>query len=302
MYDVVIVGAGPAGITCALRCRELNMKPLLLEQGVIANTIEDYHEGKKMFGVVGFFQRPARELIDFYRKDLERAEVEVHEGEKVVSIQKKDGIFEVATMKGAYKSYAVVVAIGLQGGLQILGVPGEGKMHVHYKLSEPLKYGGRNVLVVGGGDCAVEAAIALSKAGAKVVLSYRRHEFFRVKELNIKHLKETDAEVKFSTIVVEIREKKALLRHLTDFIEEVKADDVFIFAGTLENRDFFKGIGLETDNEGKVVHDDETLETSVKGIFVAGDITREKQKLIMPAMYHGFIAASSVLNYKAKNK
>ncbi len=91
MYDVIIVGAGPAGIACALRCKELNLRPLILEQGVIANTIADYHEGKKMFGVVGFFQRPADELIDFYKKDLLRAEVEVHEGEKVVAVKKKDG-------------------------------------------------------------------------------------------------------------------------------------------------------------------------------------------------------------------
>ena len=304
MYDVIIVGAGPAGIACALRCKELNLTPLVLEQGVIANTLSDYHDGKKMFGVVGFFQRPADELIDFYKKDLLRAEVEVHEEEKVVGVKKKekDGFFEVSTKKGTYKSQAVVIAIGVQGLPQTLGVAGEDRKHVHYKLDDAQKYKGKNVLVVGGGDSAVEAAIALSNAGAKTVLSYRRHEFFRVKELNVKCLNESCAEVRFTTNVVEIKDKKALLRSPTDLIEEVKADVVFIFVGTLENRDFFKGIGLDVDNDGAVVYDEETLETSVKGIFVAGDIIKEKQKLIMPAMYHGFIAANSVMNYKMKNK
>jgi len=146
----------------------------------------------------------------------------------------------------------------------------------------------------------VEAAVALSNAGAKTVLSYRRHEFFRVKELNVKCLKECCTDVRFTTNVVEIKDKKTLLRSPTDSVEEVKADAVFIFVGTLENRDFFKEIGLDIDSDGAVVYDEKTFETSVKGIFVAGDITKEKQKLIMPAMYHGFIAASSVLNHKIK--
>ncbi len=217
-----------------------------------------------------------------------------------MAVKKKDGFFEVSTKKGNYKSGAVLLAVGVQGIPQTLGVTGEDRKHVHYKLDDAQKYKGKNVLVVGGGDTAVEAAIALSNAGAKTVLSYRRPEFFRVKELNINCLNESGTDVRFSTNVVEIKDKKALIRSPTDFVEEVKADDVFIFAGTLENRDFFKGIELDIDCDGTVVYDEKTLETSVKGIFVAGDITKEKQKLIMPAMYHGFIVANSILNYKMK--
>lgn len=302
MYDVIIVGAGPAGISCALRCRELGLKPLLLEQAVIANTIVDYHSGKKMFGVVGFFQGNPQELIDFYKKDLKRAEVDLREHHKVTSVRKKDGFFEVFANDEVFKSRSVVVAVGVQGISQTLGVSGEDKKHVHYKLMDLKKYTGRNVLVVGGGDTAVENAVIFSEAGANVILSYRRSEFFRVKELNLRHLSKSRVVVKFSTNVTEIKNKSVQLRHATNFVEEIKVDDVFVFLGTLKNFEFFKEIGLEIDDDGNIVYDEDTFETTVKGLFIAGDITKEEYKLIVPAMYHGLVVASSVLIYKTKNK
>ncbi|MFH1126673.1 MAG: NAD(P)-binding domain-containing protein [archaeon] len=302
MYDVIIVGSGPAGIACALRCKELNVEPLVLEQGVLANTLADYHLGKKMFGVVGFFQADPHELIDFYRKDFKMAKVDVREHHKVTSIKKKAGFFEVAANDEVFKAKAVVVAVGVQGIPQTIGVPGEDKKHVYYKLEDPAKYAGRNVVVVGGGDVAIEAAIALCEAGANVVLSYRRPLFFRVKELNLKMLGESKVDVRFSTNVTLIKNKSVMLRHPTDSLEEVKADDVFIFVGNLRNVEFFREIGLDFDEKGNIVYDDETFETTVKGLFIAGDITKDKFKLIVPAMYHGMKAASYVLSYKVRNK
>lgn len=301
MFDVIIVGAGPAGITCALRSKELNLKSLLIDSGRIANTILNYSVGKKLFGVPGFYQGNPNDLVHFYKKDLKHAGIDVREGQKIVSIVKKDGIFEVSSKTDKFKSKAVVFAIGIQGLPQTLGIVGEDKKHVKYKLDDALKYAGKNVVVVGGGDTSIEAAISLANAGANVVISYRRDSFFRAKELNVKHLEESDTTIKFSTNLSEIKNKKVLLRHSTDNISEIKADYVFVLLGNVKNTAFYKEIGFELDSKDAIVHDCKTLETTTPGLFVAGDVI-SCEKLIMPAMCHGFKVANSVMMYKLKNK
>ena len=299
---MIVIGAGPAGISCAVRCRELRLHALVLEQGVVANTIADYHEGKKMFGVAGFFQGSPDELVEFYRRDLVRSQVDVREGERVVSVERKGKYLEVGTEKGVFRSVAVLVAVGIQGVARRLGVPGEDGRNVHYALNGLKKYARRRVLVVGGGDVAIEAAVSLSSLGAKVVLSYRKDEFFRVKELNLEQLEQSSVEVRFSSNVAEFKGKKVILRGADGSLDEVLVDDVFVLAGTVRDTKFLRDIGLKVGGDLNIDYDEGTLETTVPGVFVAGDVTRERQKLIMPAMYQGFIAASCVLSYNAKEK
>ncbi|NOR85444.1 SidA/IucD/PvdA family monooxygenase [archaeon] len=301
MFDVIIVGAGPAGITCALRTKELNLKPLLLDSEVIANTIVNYSIGKKLFGVPGFYQGNPKDLVNFYKKDLKHADIDVREGQKVVSIVKKDGVFEVCSKTDKFKSKSVVLAIGVQGTPQTLGILGEDKKHVHYKLDDPQKYAGKDVVVVGGGDTSIEAAIALSNAGANVIISYRRDSFFRAKELNVKHLDDSGAIIKFSTNLSEIKSKKVLLRHSTNNVSEIKADYVFVLLGNVKNTAFYKEIGLDLDDKDQIVYDSKTRESTIPGLFVAGDIA-SCEKLIMPAMCQGFKVATSVMMYKSRVK
>lgn len=301
IHSLIIVGAGPAGIACALRAKELNMEPLMLEQEKLANTIENYVEGKKLFGVVGFFKKSPRELINFYKEDLMRAKIDLREGQKVISIKKKDGLFRVMTENDGFASKAVVIATGVQGTPQTLGIPGESKKHVCYVLKNPKKFVGKKVVVVGGGDTAIEAAVTLSDARAETVLSYRRPEFFRAKELNVKHLEKSKVDVRLSTNLTAIHNKKVILRHATDELEEMRADAVFILVGVVKNTGFYREIGLELDKDENIIHDEKTLETPIPGLFVAGDISL-KEKLIAPATCQGFKAASSVLMYNAKAK
>ena len=301
MFDVIIVGAGPAGIACALRSKELNLKPLLFDSKIIANTIVNYSSSKKLFGVPGFYQGKPKDLIHFYKNDLKNADIDVFEGQKIISIVKKDGIFEVGSKTNKFKSKAVVLAIGVQGIPQTLGISGEDKKHVKYVLDDASKYTGKNVVVVGGGDTSIEAAIELSNAGANVIISYRRESFFRAKELNVSNLEKSNVDVKFSTNLSEIKNKKVLLRHSTDNVEEIKADYVFVLLGNIKNTAFYKEIGLKLDEKNCIVHDSMTLETSIPGLFAAGDIV-SVEKLIMPAMCQGFKVANSVLMYKLKNK
>ncbi|MCK5474382.1 MAG: FAD-dependent oxidoreductase, partial [Candidatus Aenigmarchaeota archaeon] len=157
------------------------------------------------------------------------------------------------------------------------------------------------VIVVGGGDTAIEAATSLACAGANVVVSYRKDSFFRAKELNVENINKSDVVVKFSTNLTEIKNKKVILRHSIELTEEIKADEVFILVGTIKNTEFYKKIGLKLDEKENIVHNEKTLETTIPGLFVAGDIV-SKEKLILPARCQGFTAATSVLIYNSKMK
>ena len=100
----------------------------------------------------------------------------------------------------------------------------------------------------------------------------------------------------------EFKGKKAVLNGADGYLDEFAIDDVFVLAGTVRDTKFLRDVGLKVGEDLNVDYDEETLETTVPGVFVAGDVTRERQKLIMPAMYQGFIAASCVLSYNAKEK
>ena len=131
-----------------------------------------------------------------------------------------------------------MVAVGIQGVARKLGVAGEDGDNVHYALNGLKRYARRRVLVVGGGNVAIEAAVSLSSLGAKVVLSYRKGEFFRVKELNLEQLSKSSVDVRFLSNVVEFKGKKAVLRGADGSLDDVLVDDVFVLAGTVRDTKF----------------------------------------------------------------
>jgi len=275
--DVLVVGAGPGGISASLRAIENKLSYITVEQDELGGTVAKYPRQKlvmtspvnfPMYGKFKKMQLSKEELIAFWDKLRERTDFKLRSGEKVEDIQKgPDGIFTVTTTKGQYRSHTVVLALGRAGTPRKLGVKGEELPKVMYRLIEADHYINKKILVVGGGDSAVEAAMGLSQqTGNAVTLSYRQDRFARIKERNTKHIEESmrtgKVRVLFNSIPVEFKPNSVLI-NVKDTLQEIPNDFVWIFAGGTPPNAFLKKVGIEFGTR------DVTLEASKEAREVA---------------------------------
>ena len=210
--DVAIVGAGPAGLATALGLREADRTFRVLDQEAAGGTIAQYPRQKLVmteplelpyYGKLRKKKISKEELLAVWQKAVAKAKVEVEQGVKVASIEGADGAFELVTSKGAVRARKIVLATGRRGTPRKLGVPGEELSKVTYRLIDPDQYEGARVLVVGGGDAAIEAAIQLADQGecAEVAISYRGEEFARCREANRTRIAELGAQRKVRVLL-----------------------------------------------------------------------------------------------------
>jgi thioredoxin reductase (NADPH) len=258
VYDVLIVGAGPAGISASLRAIEKELNYLTVDQSEIGGTVAKYPRQKVVltspveFPTYGKFKKmqlSKEELLSFWNKVLERVDFKFRGGEKVEDIKKgSDGIFTTVTTKSQYRSHAVVLGLGKSGNPRKLGVKGEELPKVMYRLIEADHYINKKILVVGGGDSAIEAAMGLAyQVGNTVTLSYRKESFSRIKERNTQRIEDCmrkgKVKVVFSSIPVEFKEGAVILE-VKGELQEIPNDFVWIFAGGEPPTAFLKKIGV----------------------------------------------------------
>jgi thioredoxin reductase (NADPH) len=258
VYDVLIVGAGPAGISASLRAIEKKLNYLTVDEGEMGGTVAKYPRQKLVltspveFPMYGKFKKleiSKEELLAFWNGVLQRVDFKFRKGEKVEDIQRgEDGIFTVATAKNQYRARAVVLGIGKGGSPRKLGVKGEELPKVMYRLIEADHYVNKKILVVGGGDSAVEAAMGLAhQAGNQVTLSYRKEAFSRLKERNSQRIADCmrtkKIQVIFNSIPVEFKLDSAVLE-AGGKLREIPNDYVWIFAGGEPPTAFLKKIGV----------------------------------------------------------
>ena len=268
VFDVIVIGAGPAGISASLRAAERGLKALTLERELVGGTVSKYPRQKLVmtspveFPLHGRFSKTAlskEDLLTFWEKIMARTDLNIHTGESVESITADPvGLFRVRTPRAEYQSHAAVLAMGRAGTPRKLGVKGEQLSHVLYRLIEADHYMNKNILVVGGGDSAVEAAMGLAhQVGNKVTLSYRRSEFSRLKDRNAKriaeHLTSRKLDVFFNSMPAEFRVGSVLL-DIGGEVRELPNDLVWIFAGGTPPSDFLKAAGVAFGTGASVAH------------------------------------------------
>jgi thioredoxin reductase (NADPH) len=256
--DVLIVGAGPAGLTASLRAIEFKMNYITLEESEIGGTVAKYPRQKLVmtspveFPLYGKFKKtelPKENLMEFWLKVMKRADFKCNTGEKVDNILKaEDGIFTVSTAKGQYRAHHVILAIGKMGSPRKLGVKGEELPKVMYRLIEADHYVNKKILVVGGGDSAVEAAMGLAhQVGNTVTLSYRQGSFSRIKDRNAQRIEDCIRKGKlkalFNSAPVEFLEDRVIL-DVNGAQQTLPNDFVWIFAGGEPPTAFLKKIGI----------------------------------------------------------
>jgi thioredoxin reductase/Pyruvate/2-oxoacid:ferredoxin oxidoreductase delta subunit len=256
-YDLVIVGAGPAGISASLQAKSHGMKTLTLEQDSLGGTVFSFPRAKVVMtspmdlpahGKVKLFQTSKKELLDLWQTVLNKNDVTILEHQKVESIAPDKGNFKVTTAGGhQYTANKVLIAIGRRGSPRKLGVQGENLEKVAYKLMEPEHITGQDILVVGGGDSAIETALLLASDN-KVTLSYRGETFSRLKPGNSQRIGEAMAsktiDVVFESNVTEIEPQNVILSLKDGETITLANDLVYIFAGGELPTQFLQNAGI----------------------------------------------------------
>ncbi|HET9953377.1 MAG TPA: NAD(P)-binding domain-containing protein [Polyangiaceae bacterium] len=265
-FDALVVGAGPAGISATLKLMEAGLSVLLVDQEDFGGTILHYPRAKivmtgdlplPIYGVVRRSTMPKEKLLELFSELRRRLRIPFQSHQRVVGLEpESEGMWLVRSESHVIRAANVVLALGTRGSPRKLGVPGEELAKVHYRLLEPREFAGRDVLVVGGGNSAVESALSLADAGccASVALSYRRQHFVRCRGDNRQRIdvaiREGRVRALMPTQVVRIAERHvtittAQLASGREAQYDLKNDAVIAQLGGTSPADVLKSFGIE---------------------------------------------------------
>ena len=257
-YDVLIAGAGPAGLSASLAAHQSGLHYLTVDQGEVASTIRNYPRHKflmaepiemPLYGSLYIGDGTKETLLTVWESILANTGVRVRTGEGVRTIRRQNGTFIVETAKSSYTARNVVLALGKRGTPRKLDVPGEELSKVAYRLIEAETYSDQDILIVGGGDSAIEAALAVSKGHRnRVTLCYRGDEFKRLRERNQVQLHDAEAQGRIQVLrksqVREVRAASVVLDHDGQIVE-LPNDYVFVLIGGVSPDEFLRKTGVE---------------------------------------------------------
>jgi len=308
-YDIIVVGAGPSGLSAAVHAKKNKMTVLVLEKGELVNTIYEYQKKKHVMdeprdipleenpnNILKFRNGSRERILNDFKEGVTKIGLEVRCFELVNEIQKNGAVFTVRTEKESYESQYVIMAIGVRGNPRKLNVPGEDLPHVFPRLDDPDMYENEDILLVGAGDAAVEGVLALCEKNRVSVVN-RGQEFIRLKDAldNGINQKMASGEVKvyFNAGVERIEEGSAFLK-LPDSIVKVKANIVIKQIGAEMPRRFLEGLGITFKGANPEL--DEKNESTIPGLYFVGAVTGQDD-LIKPGMNQGVDAVEYILGH-----
>lgn len=262
VLDVVIVGCGPAGLAASLGALERKLSFVTLDQSSLGGTVAHFPRGKvvmtapatlPLVGQVNFGEISKEKLLGFWQQVIADTGLAPRFEEQVTAIDRADGLFTVITPKASYRTRTVLLAIGRRGTPRTLGVPGEELAKVVYRLIDPEQYAGRRVLVVGGGDSALEAAVQLAEQpGTRVTLSYRASSYARARAKN----RERMAAAVASGTVVELlqSEVRSIGPDAVEIVQQearhqIANDSVIVCAGGVLPTQFLGDVGIAVETK-----------------------------------------------------
>ncbi|RQO72116.1 YpdA family putative bacillithiol disulfide reductase [Pedobacter sp. KBW06] len=286
-YDVLIIGAGPIGMACAIEAKKAGLSYVIVEKGALVNSLYNYPVFMTFFSTsqrleigdvpfVSINPKPNRnEAVEYYRRVAEKFSLNIHLFERVEKVRKEtDGLFEVGTSKTTYKAKQVIIATGFYDIPLLMGIPGETLPKVTHYYKDPHLYAFQNVVVIGANNSAIDAALETYRKGAKVTLVIRRGEIgsyvkYWVRPDIENRIKEGEITAHFNSEVLSVTPDQVVIK--TPEGEQVIEND-FVIAMTGYQPDFgmLKKLGVEMGDGSQPFYDPETMESNLPGLYLAG--------------------------------
>ena len=287
-FDIIIIGAGPIGLTCGIEARKRNISHLIIDKGCLVNSLFHYPTNMTFFSTsdrleigdipfVSHGDKPTRrESLEYYRRVADSWKLNIHTYETVIYIVEKDNQFSVQTLKDNYSAKNVIIATGFYDHPNRLNIPGEDLPKVMHYFTEAHPYSYLNIAVIGGGNSAVDVALETFRRRSKVTMIVREPSLkesvkYWVKPDIENRIKEGSIKALFNSEVKEIRENEIDIK--TPFgMMTIKNDFVFAMTGYQPDYQFLSKIGIDVSgDESRVpMFNPDTYETNIKGLYLAG--------------------------------
>ncbi|MER2089908.1 MAG: YpdA family putative bacillithiol disulfide reductase [Sporosarcina sp.] len=316
--DVIVVGGGPCGLSAAIELRKIGLEVLVIEKGNLVNSIYHYPTHQTFFsssmklsiGDIPFItakDKPKRnDALVYYRKVAELKEIPINSFEKVEDVQKENSGFRVLTNKGEYLATNVVIATGYYDNPNQIGIEGENLPNVFHYFKEAHPFFRKKVIVIGGKNSSIDAALELERAGALVTVVYRGSDYSpSVKPWILPAfdslVRSGEIDMHFNANVVKITGDTVLIEK--DGVSfEAENDYVFAMVGYHPDHTFLRKLGISIEEEsGRPLFDEETMESNVKGLYIAGVIAagnNANEIFIENGKFHGGKIAEAIKKTK----
>lgn len=290
ILDVLVVGAGPIGLACGIECEKADMKYLIVEKGVLTNSLYNYPLNMTFFstsdklemGGIPFMSvshKPTRtEALEYYRRVAQKWKLNIRLYEEVKKLDKKEDIFEIVTAKGTYLTRNIIMSTGFYDLPNLMKVPGEDLPKVSHYYKEPWPYIGQKIIVVGGANSAVDVALETWRKGADVTMVLKNDGI----DANVKYWVKPDIENRIkegsikafsNSMIKEIREREVILT-TPDGDKVIENDFVLAMTGYVPNFSLLNQLGVELslDDKRQPCYDQTNQESNIPGVYLAGAV------------------------------
>ena len=287
ILDVLIIGAGPIGLNCALEAEKNGLSYVIIEKGTIVNSLYNYPLYMRFFSTADKLEiaeipfittspKPGRQdALEYYQGIARQKALKIKLYEEVLKISKNE-IFEIETSKSKYLAKNVIIATGFYDIPKLLNVPGENLPKVKHYYTEPYPYANQKVVVIGASNSAVDAALETYRKGADVTMIIKGSEISKSVKYWVKpdienRISEGSIKAFFNAEMLEIKENSAIFKDEMGQIHEIENDFVLAMTGYLPDFEFLKNSGIDLKEENlRPIYHPETMETNVENLYLAG--------------------------------
>lgn len=317
ILDILIIGAGPIGLNCAIEAQKNNLNYLIIEKGTIVNSLYHYPLYMRFFSTaekleidnvpfIATAPKPGRQdALEYYQGIARQKDLNIHLYEKVLKVSKENEIFQIETTKANYLAKNVVIATGFYDIPNLMNIPGENLPKVKHYYTEPYPYARQKIVVVGSSNSAVDAALETYRKGAEVTMIIRHSEISKSVKYWVKpdienRIAEGSIKAHFNAEIIEIKENSVVFKDENQQTYEIENDFVLAMTGYLPDFDFLRNSGIELNGDYlNPQYNFETMETNVPDLYLAGVVCGGKDThlwFIENSRVHANMIITSILS------